>query len=131
MYLCSRGGHLPRLCTDIWLPKNLLPGTEPIPDADKKGFYEYVSDAVDDKGNSKELIDRQNETLEQRLMLSYLRYKGFNLDKLVALKARETKVKGLKEMIKKSAKIESTPVNDNQRVTSGESDITIGSLLGN
>lgn len=101
-----------------------------IPDADKKDFYAYVSDAIDDKGNSKELIDRQNETLEQQLMLSYLRFKGFNLDKLVALKARETKIKGLKEMIKQSAKIESTPVNDNQRVTSGESDITIGSLLG-
>lgn len=102
-----------------------------IPDADKSAFFDYLSTAVDSKGNSKEFLDSQKETLEQQLQIKYLRFKGYDLSKLVETKVKEAKVLSLKERIKQSAKIKSTPVNDaNKSTTSRGQDITIDAMLG-
>ena len=102
-----------------------------IPDTDKKAFFDYLSTAIDSKGNSKEFLDSQKETLEQQLQIKYLRFKGYDLSKLVETKVKEAKVLTLKERIKQSAKIKSTPVNDaNKSTTSRGQDITIDKLLG-
>lgn len=102
-----------------------------IPDKDKAAFFDYLSTAIDAQGNSKEYLDSQKETLEQRLQIKYLRFKGYDLSKLVETKVKEAKVLSLKERIKQSAKIKSTPINDaNKSKTSGGNDITIDKMLG-
>jgi hypothetical protein len=101
-----------------------------IPDTDKAAFFDYLSTAIDSKGNSKEFLDSQKETLEQQLQIKYLRFKGYDLSKLVETKVKEAKVLNLKERIKQSAKIKSTPINDaNKSKTSGGQDITIDAML--
>lgn len=102
-----------------------------IPDSDREAFYDYISTAIDDKGNSKEATDRSKETLEQQLQYSYLRFKGFDLSKLVKQEVSKEKSLSLKERIKRSKSIKDSPLNDaNVGVTSGEADITISKLLG-
>lgn len=101
-----------------------------IPDADKEEFYDYISTAVDDRGNSKESLDKTKETLEQQLAYSYLRFKGFDLSKLVKTQVNKDKVLSLKERIKRSKTIKDSPLNDaNVGVTSGDTDVTLESLL--
>ena len=102
-----------------------------IPETEKAPFFEYLSASVDDKGNSKEMLDAKNETVEQQLQVKYLRFKGFDLSKLVDSKVRTAKVVSLRDRIKKSAKLTITPVNvADKSKTSGEKDITIDALLG-
>jgi len=106
-------------------------GTIAIPNEDKEAFYDYLSSAVDNSGNSKEMLDRKKETKEQQLTFAYLRFKGYDLSKLVDSKVKSQKVQSLKELIKQSAKLQNAPVNDTtKKITSGESNITISSLLG-
>ena len=102
-----------------------------IPDTDKAGFFTYISQAADDRGNSKEFLDKAKETREQELMVSYLRYKGFDLGKLVDTKAKSSRVLSLKEQIQRSARITPNTVNESRQntKTSGE-DITIANMLG-
>lgn len=102
-----------------------------IPDNEKQAFFSYISDAVDDSGNSQDMLDSVNEKAEQKLLVSYLRYKGFDLSSLVKVAARENRVKSLKQLIKESANLSNNPVNDSSKasVTSGEVDITIDTLL--
>lgn len=103
-----------------------------IPDAEKEDFFSYLSDAIDNQGNSKDMLDARNETLEQKLLASYLRYKGFDLSALVNMKASAKRTQTLKELIAESANLVSAPVNDASKngVTSREQDITIDALLG-
>ena len=101
-----------------------------IPDNDKQGFFDYLSAVVDDKGNSQEMLDSRKETTEQQLQMKYLRFKGYDLSKLVDSKVKTQKVATLKDLIRKSAKIKSTPVNDSRKnVTSGKDNISIDTLL--
>lgn len=54
-----------------------------IPEIDKKGFYEYISKAVNEDGYSQLAIDRAELEIEQKLLLDYLVYKKLDLSKLV------------------------------------------------
>lgn len=100
-----------------------------IPDSEKQDFINYLSLAVDDKGNSQEAIDRSKQSLEDQLTYSYIRFKGGKIDNLVKQEANKNRVKSLKERIKASQK-SSTPVNDaNKGITSGGKDVSIDELL--
>ena len=101
-----------------------------VPEAEKAEFFKYLSSAVDSKGNSKEFLDRQSETKEQALMASYLRFKGFDLSKLVDVKAKATKIKSLKDRMRASAKQKQTIVNKSNQNQNSDKDITIDALLG-
>lgn len=102
-----------------------------IPEKDRANFFDYMSTAVDDKGNSKEMLDAQAETQEQKLMSAYWRFKGYNFKDLIGTEVKNEKVQGLKELIRKSAKLTPTPINDaDTSKTSGDANITISSLLG-
>jgi hypothetical protein len=71
-----------------------------IPETDKKPFFEYLSVAVDDKGNSKKTIERSKLPLGRLLQLDYLQYKGFNLNELVKLAVKTSNAKTLRQKVK-------------------------------
>ena len=79
-----------------------------IPDKEKAGFFEYMSKPVNNNGESQEVLDLQKETIETQLAISYLRYKGYDLNSLVKAKAGEEKVKSLRERMRKSSKAKFT-----------------------
>jgi len=101
-----------------------------IPDTDKPAFFDYLSTAVDDKGNSKEMLDSKKETLEQQLQVKYLRFKGYDLSKLVDSKVGTQKIVSLRDRIKKSAKLSAVSTSSSANTsTKAPADITIDSLL--
>jgi hypothetical protein len=67
-----------------------------IPDADRKGFFEWLALSADNNGNSQASIARSKATTEQLLQLDYLLYKGFDLSKLIQQKANQEKVNNLR-----------------------------------
>lgn len=101
-----------------------------IPEKDKEGFFEYISNAVDANGNSQNSLDAAKEPLEQQLMVQYLRYKGYDLTKLVNTKANNDKVLSLRERIQRSSK-DKTTTSEQKITTSSTSgdNVSIDSLL--
>ena len=73
-----------------------------IPESDKESFNNYLSKAVDNKGNSQRNLDRMKLPLEQSLQLDYLLFKGFNLDTLVKSRANTQIVNRLRDRINKN-----------------------------
>lgn len=101
-----------------------------IPENDQQGFFDYLSASVDDKGNSREMLDRGNETLEQQLTFAFLRYKGYDLNKLVDSKVKISKVKSLKDQLKRSAKLKQTTTSsDTKGGRKNGADVTIADIL--
>lgn len=75
-----------------------------IPKEEKAKFFDYMTKPVKN-GLSQAQIDREKETTQDLLTLEFLRYKGYKLDTLVKGKANTARVKGLKNLIARSAKI--------------------------
>lgn len=80
---------------------------------EKSDFYKYIAMPIDAKGNTQESIDAQKEDIEFSLLTSYLRYKKYDISKLVKERAGVSKLDRLRErMPNANPRIENT----NQRV---------------
>lgn len=101
-----------------------------IPDNEKEAFFNYMSNAIDDKGNSQEILDMSKDSLENRLGLAYLRFKKFDFNSVIKQKMRETRVVGLRDKILQSAKAESQNMASvGDTASKQQPDITIERLL--
>lgn len=72
-----------------------------IPEADKDNFLKYISVAVDKSGNSQYDLDEATAKPEDDLQYKYLRFKKFDLSKLVKNAAATEKVKSLRDRMKR------------------------------
>ena len=70
-----------------------------IPNAEKDDFFKYLAVPINSKGESQEMIDAEKEDEEDRLLLSYLRFKKFNLNDLVNLKAKTNRLEQLRSRV--------------------------------
>lgn len=70
-----------------------------IPNAEKDDFFKYLAVPINSKGESQEMIDAEKEDDEDRLLLSYLRFKKFNLNDLVNLKAKTNRLEQLRSRV--------------------------------
>jgi hypothetical protein len=107
-------------------------GIANIPKKDQEGFYNYMAMAVDKNGNSKEMTDRNNETLEQKVALAYFRYKGFDLNQLVTNKAQTMKSISLKQRMQDAAKINYSSSSPNKKASgkiATSDDVSIDDML--
>lgn len=103
-----------------------------IPKAEKEAFYNYISNAVDNNGNSQAMLDAQAQSIEEKIGLDYLRFKGFNFDTLIKQKVQEKSVEGLRDLIKKSAGVApATQSSSSSNSGNNNVDISISTLLGN
>lgn len=73
-----------------------------IPESDKKKFYDHITKPVTKEGYTQYYMDTQNDTIEDRLALLYLRYKNFNLSDVVERKAKTMEAKKVSALIKSS-----------------------------
>ena len=70
-----------------------------IPNTEKDDFFKYLAVPINSKGESQEMIDAEKEDNEDRLLLSYLRFKKFNLNDLVNLKAKTNRLEQLRSRV--------------------------------
>ena len=73
-----------------------------IPTADRKKFFSWMSDAVDNQGNTQRLIDRQSMDIETQVAMEYLLWKNFDLNKLVANRNNTQKAQNLKQKLQQN-----------------------------
>lgn len=83
-----------------------------IPTNEKVSFAKYLAE---DTGNglSQDMIDAQNLDIETRMLLSYFRFKKFDLTALVREAVGEAKVNSLKEWAKKTPPVGKTSTSKN------------------
>jgi len=70
-----------------------------IPNADRKKFFSWMSDAVDNQGRTQRLVDREAMDLETQVAMEYLLWKKFDLNKLVSNTQNTKKAQNLKQKL--------------------------------
>lgn len=73
-----------------------------IPTADRKKFYSWMSDAVDNQGRTQRLIDREKLDMETQVAMEYLLWKNFDLNKLVTSVKNTQQAQNLKQKLQQN-----------------------------
>lgn len=73
-----------------------------IPSSDKKKFYSWMSDAVDNQGRTQRLVDREAMDLETQLAIEYLAWKKLDLSRLVTATQNTQKAQNLKQKLQQT-----------------------------
>lgn len=78
-----------------------------IPVLEREKFYQYLASPVEN-GRSQDMIDSENDSKEFDVLVSYLRYKKYDVSKLAANISREQKTLSLKSRFAKNNKMKAT-----------------------
>lgn len=73
-----------------------------IPTADRKKFYSWMSDAVDNQGRTQRLVDREKMDVETQVAMEYLLWKNFDLNRLVSNTQNTKKAQNLKQKLQQN-----------------------------
>lgn len=73
-----------------------------IPTADRKKFYSWMSDAVDNQGRTQRIIDREKLDMETQVAMEYLLWKNFDLNKLVTSVKNTQQAQNLKQKLQQN-----------------------------
>jgi hypothetical protein len=73
-----------------------------VPASDRKKFYKWMSEAVDNEGRTQRSLDRAQMDLETQLTMEYLAWKNFDLNKLVTNTSRTKEAQNLKSRLKQT-----------------------------
>jgi len=75
-----------------------------VPQNEKKKFFNYLSNPVTKDGFTQRDKDHNDASLEVKLAIDYLMFKGFKLDDIIKNKVGTAKAKDLKSRLKQSEK---------------------------
>lgn len=67
-----------------------------IPQTEKNKFFKYLTTPVNGEGSTKRDLDHVESSLETKLAIDYLMFKGFKLDDVIKNKVKTSKAKDLK-----------------------------------
>lgn len=73
-----------------------------IPNADRKKFYSWMSESVDNQGRTQRLVDREKMDLETQVAMEYLLWKNFDLSKLLSNTQNTKKAQNLKQKLQQN-----------------------------
>lgn len=74
-----------------------------IPEKEKKAFLEFIFRPVDKQGRTQREVQREKLSLEQRLELEYLVYKGLNIGDVIVAKKQTQNLAHLRKNAEKEA----------------------------
>ena len=72
-----------------------------VPEREKNKFFDYLARPVNKEGMTKRDEDHMNASLDTKLAIDYLMYKGFKLDEIIKSKVGTSKAKDLKSRLTK------------------------------
>jgi len=78
-----------------------------IPEKEKNGFFTYISKPINQNGITQRDVDHTEASVDVKLAIDYLMYKGFKLDDIIKTKATTKITRDLKSRIKSNNKIKS------------------------
>ena len=103
-----------------------------IAESDRADFFKYIASPINGKGETQERIDASKEDIEFNLMVSYLRYKKYDISKLVNDRAGTSRLDKFKnKFTNPNPKIESSNrrVKEENQKTGGSYTPNIEDLL--
>ena len=102
-----------------------------IPNREKNKFFKYISAPVNKQGQTQSMVDKSNNTNEQKLLMDYLMFKGLNLKEIIATKAKSQNTRSLKDRIQKSSKATLKSANKKTKAKTNLdlNDLDFGSLM--
>ena len=73
-----------------------------VPEKEKSKFFGWLSTPVSKEGYTQRDIDHTEASMETKLAIDYLMYKGFNLEQIINSKAKTKATKSLRDKISKN-----------------------------
>lgn len=102
-----------------------------IPDREKAKFFDYISEPINDNGQTRRDKDYAEANIEAKLALDYLMYKGFNLKDIINVKAKTESAVSLKEKIKQNEeRVKSMQTNDKKNKKFDADNLDLKALFG-
>lgn len=74
-------------------------GSITIPDTEKSGFLKYIAEPINSNGDTQEVLDFQKEDPSFQLMVSYLRYKGGDINKFIQAATKSNRLDKLRSRV--------------------------------
>lgn len=98
-----------------------------IPEAEKKDFFKYISQAANEDGLSQSWIDRDNLSIEQKLILDYMVFKKLDFTKLIANRSKTETAKTMRSRLAGSDKsnVHSTVSQENHNNTKNPNSVEV------
>ena len=73
-----------------------------VPEREKSKFFNWLSTPVSKEGYTQRDLDHTEASMETKLAIDYLMYKGFNLEQIINSKAKTKATKSLRDKISKN-----------------------------
>ena len=105
-------------------------GSIDIPIKDRVEFFNYLSTPVDEHGNSAEMLDEAKEDVDFQLMVSFLRYKKYDISKLAGLVAKEQRALSLRERVAKQGNKSITENGVPRTAAAQDDNLSLERILG-
>tara|TARA_R110002096_G_scaffold8080_2_gene34250 strand:+ start:1549 stop:2652 length:1104 start_codon:yes stop_codon:yes gene_type:complete len=74
-----------------------------VPTREKSKFYDYISAPINKTGHTQRDVDHKEASMDVKLAMDYLMYKGFKLNDIINTKAKTKSAKSLRDKISKSS----------------------------
>lgn len=102
-----------------------------IPDREKAKFFDYISEPVNENGQTRRDVDYSKANIEAKLALDYLMYKGFNLKDIIDVKAKTASASSLRERVKQNEeRVKSMQTNDKKGKKFDADNLDLKALFG-
>lgn len=102
-----------------------------IPDREKAKFFDYISEPINDNGQTRRDVDYSKANIEAKLALDYLMYKGFNLKDIIDVKAKTASASSLRERVKQNEeRVKSMQTNDRKGKKFDADNLDLKALFG-
>lgn len=102
-----------------------------IPDREKAKFFDYISEPVNENGQTRRDVDYSKANIEAKLALDYLMYKGFNLKDIIDVKAKTASASSLRERVKQNEeRVKSMQTNDRKGKKFDADNLDLKALFG-
>ena len=73
-----------------------------VPKKEKSKFYDYISSPINKNGQTQRDLDHSDASMDVKLAIDYLMYKGFNLNDIINTKASTKSAKSLRDKISRT-----------------------------
>ena len=102
-----------------------------IPDREKAKFFDYISEPINENGQTRRDVDYSKANIEAKLALDYLMYKGFNLKDIIDVKAKTASASSLRERVKQNEeRVKSMQTNDRKGKKFDADNLDLKALFG-
>lgn len=102
-----------------------------IPDREKAKFFDYISEPINENGQTRRDADYAKANLEAKLALDYLMYKGFNLKDIIDVKAKTASATSLRDKVRQNEeRVKSMQTNDKKGKKFDADNLDLKALFG-